>query len=823
MDMSLTVTMETSLHGAESDEASVESVEWDWMTGIPITHLSFAFNEIVSPSEIRLHSQLISKYICGTLTERFLPSTSASQIELWFSGGSFSGLCVPFFKLKSHLNGSAVSSRGHDGVMLLVRKDKVIVPAKGCKDDKALAWIEPISPGTDHLKLVLFSDHCVNPDLFISENGKDYLNNCTVFSDIYTEYNISKNVMESDKPNSLLVKVKVDVGNKVIDHSRTGSGHADIVLNCTISGDGDADFVEDSSDKKTDNDISDNNSVEHDEHGEGVNAHLDHPVQHSDFVEDLVMTFDQPYLHAFKCPVWPSQAEAWRTRPRISGWPDPDLVKDIASHGCHIVPEEGNNITWRYTFPQAEWMLAQHLSDVQRQCYILLRMLHIQDLDSPGVVTPADLIMLLFWQCEDVPLSTWTRDNLSVCFLALLDRLIHCLIDRHLPHYFLPGVNILRGVHEDFTMDVLRRATALREDPLAGFCRFNQIYEFISCPHPLPWSDMFEELRYDFSHNFPQSTIEQWRITHTTQGKILIKVAAEHIKQANYEQAYTMFEKAALMYHKLGQTETTAKSLMSDDKLIKCDLETKCHVLEFLTEKFPGCVIALGNLACSYYTMMCTTGGNCEERIDQTFTKLIQLGGNLKHRVDYSIFLFNNGQFTKAVNLLLCLPEEADSPVNTRCGTNVGSMLAQRLRRWSNINPTLDSHLMADEQSSNYFGKFEHAQLDENLQLEVDVHGEFQAPSTALACYQLIRCYLALGETDKVASVITTLSDICASAEDKPPCYILLGYSYMLIEDHAAGEGAFNQVLSLRPSHQTASDNLLLCQAMEMSLCEGEQ
>ena len=41
-------------------------------------------------------------------------------------------------------------------------------------------------------------------------------------------------------------------------------------------------------------------------------------------------------------------------------------------------------------------------------------------------------------------------------------------------------------------------------------------------------------------------------------------------------------------------------------------------------------------------------------------------------------------------------PTQGRYPAITRCSPNIGLMLARRLRRWSNINPTLGKHLVLD-------------------------------------------------------------------------------------------------------------------------------
>ena len=86
-----------------------------------------------------------------------------------------------------------------------------------------------------------------------------------------------------------------------------------------------------------------------------------------------LMTGKQTYdfVPAVACACWPSQANEWTTRVRLSGWPSKDLVEKIVGCGCHVVPIGHHSSAcpeyqWRFSFSIAEVALIQSLSIPQK-------------------------------------------------------------------------------------------------------------------------------------------------------------------------------------------------------------------------------------------------------------------------------------------------------------------------------------------------------------------------------------------------------------------------------------------------------------------------
>ena len=167
--------------------------------------------------------------------------------------------------------------------------------------------------------------------------------------------------------------------------------------------------------------------------GPAVNLNFDNSLLSTDFA------------FAVKCPIWPDVAIEWCLRRRPSGWPDPETLVTAINSGCHVVPIANRLsswplVEWRFSFTVAETQLARTLSDSQRHCYVLFKVL-VQHAVRPhqGLSTYC-LKNIMYWAMEKIPVYYWSDENhpgLARCFLYLIDQVLHCLSEHDLPHYFM--------------------------------------------------------------------------------------------------------------------------------------------------------------------------------------------------------------------------------------------------------------------------------------------------------------------------------------------------------------------------------------------------
>lgn len=196
---------------------------------------------------------------------------------------------------------------------------------------------------------------------------------------------------------------------------------------------------------------------------------------------------DVDTVFAYQCPAWP--ATEWPTRTRPLGWPKASVIHSTAAKGCHIIRKahplsdiNDAEIEFRYSFSVAENDLCQTLTMVQRQCYILFRIIMIEALDSDGsspvMLSSYHLKTVFLWLCERTSPEAWTRDTLVGCLLALLDQLLDFLNKSHIPNYVMPENNMINHLSQKDITDLYHIVTQVRTDPLRCYFGFYKKREF---------------------------------------------------------------------------------------------------------------------------------------------------------------------------------------------------------------------------------------------------------------------------------------------------------------------------------------------------------
>lgn len=179
------------------------------------------------------------------------------------------------------------------------------------------------------------------------------------------------------------------------------------------------------------------------------------------------MRIEKDDTNVFQYPIaWPEAAMEWLIRTRRGNWPSPDLIQDILDSGCHIAPvgryrrntapvhlleymKNPNQHTserdteWRISFSIAENKLAESVSPVQRHVFVLMKF--IKKAYFPDVVSTYHLKNILFWQCENAPMSLWKEDQTLKCLIHMFDQLVMHMKTRNLPHYIIPESNLFQN------------------------------------------------------------------------------------------------------------------------------------------------------------------------------------------------------------------------------------------------------------------------------------------------------------------------------------------------------------------------------------------
>ncbi|XP_069113494.1 cyclic GMP-AMP synthase-like receptor 2 isoform X1 [Argopecten irradians] len=166
---------------------------------------------------------------------------------------------------------------------------------------------------------------------------------------------------------------------------------------------------------------------------------------------------DFDFSHSFPCTSWPRQANEWRNRPRLYGWPNETLRYQIVKGGCHLVPvgdktSSGAFLQWRISFTTAERKLIHSLTHVQFLVYGLLKYLLKQIADAlkqllgdTEVVSSYILKTTVFYAVENTPESFWKEENIFHGFMFCIKILIYWVHAGYCPNYFISNNNMIFG------------------------------------------------------------------------------------------------------------------------------------------------------------------------------------------------------------------------------------------------------------------------------------------------------------------------------------------------------------------------------------------
>ena len=156
--------------------------------------------------------------------------------------------------------------------------------------------------------------------------------------------------------------------------------------------------------------------------------------------------------------------EKWVLRPRQYGWPDTQLLEEIASLHGFVVPVANKETMypqteWRICYTKAEIVLMRSLNEFQTKLYILLK--HVSKLVLKPICSEmSSYIMknILFWMVERNPKENFTSSN-------LIDRLVDGLVflkgslyTNTLKSYMIEDRNLLQGRVTDDEMRMLIKA-----------------------------------------------------------------------------------------------------------------------------------------------------------------------------------------------------------------------------------------------------------------------------------------------------------------------------------------------------------------------------
>ncbi|XP_045157587.2 uncharacterized protein LOC123523901 [Mercenaria mercenaria] len=166
--------------------------------------------------------------------------------------------------------------------------------------------------------------------------------------------------------------------------------------------------------------------------------------------------FDTDFAYCIPCNILPTEAYDFIRRNRQYNWPPENLIRKHLSQGCHVVSvgdkaSPAHSVEWRISFALLERELVWGLNDTQCKCYIILKMLLKMYLDklAPDELSSFALKTVIFWCAETEGPSLWKEENLLCCVFHCLSKLQSYVAEKNLPHFIVPGNNLLATKFED--------------------------------------------------------------------------------------------------------------------------------------------------------------------------------------------------------------------------------------------------------------------------------------------------------------------------------------------------------------------------------------
>ena len=531
-------------------------------------------------------------------------------------------------------------------------------------------------------------------------------------------------------------------------------------------------------------------------------------------MEKLTMEWD--LVIAFPCPDWPQVAEEWVSRSRDSGWPNSKLIKRIVRRGCHIVSvgheeSETRDIEFRWSFSVAEKILAKSLTPTQRQCYILLKILHREAFKRPKVITSYHLKNILFWVCEEIPAEDWKQKRVGECLLALLDKLIETLSEGCLPHYFLEENNLIEYVDSGDLEDILKKVEEVRTAPLGYLFDFNRVYKFNWGPF---YRDMADIMRRLLECDQTSETNKYSSIYTNTRDKLALAYIDETIDVENsrdagdddihgdkHDLSVKRFKIAKDIFYE------SWKCLKETDRSFLQYLLTKANLIEngmiatrfnwFIIQEFDDSdelALVYGQLGCRYHANYYLTKSKTDKKAmkynaGKAFYEAIQLGADAAVLVDYGNFLCDFSKYEEAIPVLKSVVED-DTEFKFVNGY--------------------------DEQDVDT--------VDGNIQEVIKNDGSLTVHSVIYAQYLLVKCHKVSGNENQVKHEMYKFRKLSNAVIDREEperlqinAKLLLGIAYKNVNRLKPALKAFNKVLEFSPLHLTAQ-----VQAMVLSRDIGE-
>lgn len=154
--------------------------------------------------------------------------------------------------------------------------------------------------------------------------------------------------------------------------------------------------------------------------------------------------------------------------------------------GCAVVPvgyytscEQKRE--WRLSFNTSERKISLSLTENQKICYCLVKLLIKTQLSPEAVLSSYMVKNMMFWFCEQMyGEAEWEDEQLGERIIEFISYICTALEHKNIPHYFLPYNNLISHKKEEDVHRTLMEVRKVKTSPfqtLANVCRKMCIFE----------------------------------------------------------------------------------------------------------------------------------------------------------------------------------------------------------------------------------------------------------------------------------------------------------------------------------------------------------
>ncbi|XP_060528409.1 uncharacterized protein LOC132703274 [Cylas formicarius] len=188
-------------------------------------------------------------------------------------------------------------------------------------------------------------------------------------------------------------------------------------------------------------------------------------------------------------------------------WPTTDMVKEITSMNCCLVPKgyvkkkgehQDSSLEWEIHFPKAERYLEARMSHAQMKCYLVLLTLHktfIAPVTRQQGLLVEHIRTHMFWECE-ANYRNWPEHRLGTKLLIVIKNLAQRLFQCTLPNFFIKQQNLFDNIPKKYLQFAQKTFLKILESPAPHFIKALRNLRYTSGKFysPLDYRELYTDL-----------------------------------------------------------------------------------------------------------------------------------------------------------------------------------------------------------------------------------------------------------------------------------------------------------------------------------------